>query len=125
MWARHEYITICSTMLSNHLAAIALQPETRSRLLQRTRQYIRDGFPILEAWMKQHPGLFSLTAPDASAVAFIKYHLDINSSDLIQRLYQEKSVLIVPGDHFGSAVPRSIPRCVQTRSSDSLPANRS
>ena len=51
--------------------------------------------------MDGHPGLFSLTPPDASAVAFIKYSLRINSSKLVDRLVSEKSVLIVPGDHFG------------------------
>jgi hypothetical protein len=29
------------------------------------------------------------------------FHLDINSSQLAERLRREKSVLIVPGDHFG------------------------
>ena len=101
MWARHEYVAISATMLSNKLAAIALQPETRMQLLDRTRHYIRDGFPIFQKWMDRHPGLFSLTPPDASAVAFVKYDLDINSSEFIKRLYTEKSVLIVPGDHFG------------------------
>lgn len=101
MWARHEYVAISATMLSNHLAAIALQPETRQHLLSRTRNYIREGFPVLERWMNQHPGLFSLVPPDASAVAFVKYDLDINSSEFVERLYSEKSVLIVPGDHFG------------------------
>ena len=101
MWARHEYVTISATMLSNKLAAIALQPETRMQLLDRTRQYIRDGFPIFQKWMDCHPGLFSVTPPDASAVAFVKYDFDINSSEFVRRLYTEKSVLIVPGDHFG------------------------
>ena len=54
-------------MLSNKLAAIALSPETRRRLLKRTRGYIREGFPVLQRWMDSHPGLFSLTPPDASA----------------------------------------------------------
>lgn len=99
--ARHEYVAISATMLSNKLAAIAMQPETRIRLLDRTRHYIRDGFPVFQKWMDSHPGLFSLTAPDASAVAFVKYDFEINSSEFIKRLYTEKSVLIVPGDHFG------------------------
>ena len=101
MWARHEYIAISATMLSNKLAAIALRPETRTHLLGRTRNYIREGFPILQQWMDDHPGVFSLAPPDASAVAFIRYNLEINSSELTQRLVTEKSVLIVPGDHFG------------------------
>lgn len=101
LWARHEYVAISATMLSNKLAAIALDPKTRKRILDRTRSYIRAGFPVLQQWMDDHPGLFSLTPPDASAVAFIKYDLDINSSEFIRRLHSEKSVLIVPGDHFG------------------------
>lgn len=101
IWARHEYVTISATMLSNKLAARALSPEVRPRILQRTRSYIREGYPILENWMNQHPETFSLTPPEAAAIAFIRYNLDINSSELTERLRQEKSVLIVPGDHFG------------------------
>lgn len=101
IWARHEYITISTTMLSNQLAAIALSPKVRPKLLQRTRRYIREGYPLLHEWMAEHTGTFSLTPPDAGAITFIRYHLDINSTELTDRLRKEKSVLIVPGDHFG------------------------
>jgi len=101
VWARHEYVTISATMLSNKLAALALSAEVRPRLIQRTRDYIRRGFPILEAWMAAHPGTFSYHPPDAAAIAFVRYHLDVNSTLLTERLRTEKSVLIVPGDHFG------------------------
>jgi len=101
IWARHEYTTISATMLSNKLAAIALSPEVRPRLIQRARDYIRRGFPILQEWMHSHENIFSLTPPDASAIAFIRYNLDINSTSFVNRLCKEKSVLIVPGDHFG------------------------
>jgi aspartate/methionine/tyrosine aminotransferase len=101
IWARHEYVAISATMLSNKLAALALSPEVRPRILQRTRGYIRTGFPKLREWMDSHSDLFSLRPPDAAAIAFVRYHLDINSSELAERLRREKSVLIVPGDHFG------------------------
>jgi len=101
IWARHEYTTIAATALSNRLAAIALSPEVRPRLLQRGRQYIRQGYPVLREWMDRHPGTFSLRPPDAAAIAFTRYHLAANSTQLAERLRQEKSVLIVPGDHFG------------------------
>lgn len=100
-WARHEYTTISATMLSNRLAALALSPEVRPWLLRRTRSYIRRGYPVLQSWMDRHPGTFSLRPPDAGAIAFIRYHLEINSTRLAQRLALEKSVLIMPGDHFG------------------------
>ena len=101
IWARHEYTTISATMLSNKLAAIALSPEVRPRLLQRTRHYIRRGYPILEEWVASHANTFTFRPPDAAAIAFLRYHLDVNSTEFAERLRKEKSVLIVPGDHFG------------------------
>jgi len=101
IWARHEYTTISATALSNKLAAYALSPDVRPRLIQRTRGYIRQGYPILERWMADHGSTFSLTPPDAAAIAFVRYHMDINSTQFTKRLRQEKGVLIVPGDHFG------------------------
>jgi aspartate/methionine/tyrosine aminotransferase len=101
IWKRHEYTTLSATMLSNHLAAFALSPEVRPRLTQRARDYIRKGFPVLEQWMNSHENIFSFTPPQAAAIAFVRYHLDINSTELAERLIKEKSVLLVPGDHFG------------------------
>jgi len=101
MWARHEYINISTTMLSNHLAAYALSDEVRPRLQKRARDYIRRGYPILENWMKEHGSIFSIVPPQAAAIAFVRYNLDINSTELVERLMKEKSVLIAPGDHFG------------------------
>jgi aspartate/methionine/tyrosine aminotransferase len=101
IWARHEYTTISATMLSNKLAALALSPEVRPRILQRTRRYIRQGFPVLQQWVDDHKNTLSLTPPGAAAIAFVRYHMDINSTTFTERLRQEKSTLIVPGDHFG------------------------
>lgn len=101
IWARHEYTTISATMLSNKLAAIALSPEVRPRIIERTRDYIRKGYPVLQQWMESHKETFSFTPPRAAAITFARYHLEINSTEFTERLRKEKSVLIVPGDHFG------------------------
>jgi aspartate/methionine/tyrosine aminotransferase len=101
MWARHEYTTISTTALSNKLAALALSEKVRPRILARTRRYIREGFPVLEEWMKGHGDTFQVVPPQAAAIAFARYRIDINSTELVTRLMDEKSVLIVPGDHFG------------------------
>lgn len=101
IWARHEYNTLAATMLSNKLAAVALSPEVRPVVLARTRRYIREGYPVLERWMNKHRDAFTVTPPAAAAIAFIRYHLDINSTEFADRLRRQKSVLIVPGDHFG------------------------
>ena len=101
IWARHEYTTISATMLSNKLAAIALSPEVRPRIIQRARNYIRNGYPILEKWMDDHENTFSVVPPQAAAIAFVRYLFNINSTEFAERLRKEKSVFIVPGDHFG------------------------
>ena len=101
IWARHEYTTISAGMVANHLAALALSPEVRPWLIRRTREYIEGGFPILQEWMDDHPGTFRMTPPDAAAICFVRYDLEINSTKLVEQLINEKSVLIVPGDHFG------------------------
>jgi aspartate/methionine/tyrosine aminotransferase len=101
LWRRQEYTVICPAVLSDHLAQIALSPEKRSLILERTRGYIRRGFPVLEEWLAGHGDAFSLVPPQAAAIAFVRYHLATNSGDLVDRLRREQSVLIVPGDHFG------------------------
>lgn len=101
LWMRHEYMTITAGLLDMHLAEKVLAPPMRKQINQRARQYIRAGYPRLENWMNHHPGMFSLVPPQASAVAFVRYNLPINSSELTERLIHEKSVFIVPGDSFG------------------------
>jgi aspartate/methionine/tyrosine aminotransferase len=101
MWRHHEYTTISASMLANHLAVLALAPDVRARLLERTRSYIRRGYPVLAAWMEEHPGLLSGRPPDAAAIAFVRYGLDIGSEELAERIRREHGVLVVPGAHFG------------------------
>ena len=100
-WARHEYTTLSASMLSNHLGVIALSPEVRPLLIERTRRYIRRGYAILEEWMESQDGRFSVVSPQAAAIAFVRYHAEFNSTKFVEQLIREKSVLIVPGDHFG------------------------
>ena len=100
-WARHEYLTISVATLSNQLAAVALSPEVRPKLVQRTRDYIRRGYPIFEEWMQSHGDLLSIVPPDAAALAFPRYELEVNSTTFVERLIKEKSALVAPGDHFG------------------------
>ena len=100
-WAYHDYTTIAPGALSDRLARAALMPARRQRLLGRTRRIVRDNFPVLEAWLSSHPGAFTWMPPEAGAICYARYHYDINSLELAHRLRVEKSVLIVPGDHFG------------------------
>jgi len=101
IWARQDYITIGSTMLANVMAAHALSPEVRPRLLARTRKYIGDGYGNFERWAEENEGLFSWVPPEAAAIAFVRYNIEVNSTELVERLIHEHSTNVVPGDHFG------------------------
>jgi aspartate/methionine/tyrosine aminotransferase len=70
-------------------------------LIQRTRDYVRSGFEILEEWVDDHDGILEMTPPQEAAIAFVRYKLPINSTEFCMRLIHEKSAYIVPGDHFG------------------------
>jgi aspartate/methionine/tyrosine aminotransferase len=99
-WPYHDYTTISPSALSDRLATLALAPGTRDRILARTRGILNANFPILETWLKDHGGLFSFRPPRAGAICFARYSLGVNSTELVERLIREKSVLVVPGDHF-------------------------
>ena len=101
IWARQDYITISNTILANKIAAYALSPEIRPKLIERTRQYVRNGYQNLERWINAHPDQLSVIPPEAAAIAFVRYEADINSSELVDRLVREHDTYIVPGDHFG------------------------
>jgi aspartate/methionine/tyrosine aminotransferase len=97
-WSYHDYTTIGPGPASDMLAQIALTPENRARLLKRTRSILNSNYPILEEWAAATDLQF--VPPQAGAIAYLRYHLEIGSLELVDRLRREKSVLIVPGEHF-------------------------
>ena len=101
IWARQDYITISATILANKLAARALEPEVRPRLIERTRNYVRAGYANFAAWFQENERIFSMVPPEAAAIAFVRYKQEISSSELVERLIRNQSTYIVPGDHFG------------------------
>ena len=101
LWSYHDYTTIAPGALSDALARRALEPARRARILARTRGILNENFPVIAQWLDGHGGLFTYAPPDAGAIVYTRYHHAINSTELVTRLREEKSVLIVPGDHFG------------------------
>jgi aspartate/methionine/tyrosine aminotransferase len=100
-WSYHDYTTIAPGALSDRLARVALDPTRRPAILARTRRIVRENLPRIEAWLKAHDPMFSWIPPQAGAIVYVRYGYAINSTTLVTRLRDEKSVLIVPGDHFG------------------------
>jgi aspartate/methionine/tyrosine aminotransferase len=100
-WGYHDYTTIGPGTLSDRLARIALQPAMRAKILARTRRILQTNLPVITGWLDAHAERFSYALPEAGAIVYLKYHDAINSTELVDRLRVEKSLLIVPGDHFG------------------------
>jgi aspartate/methionine/tyrosine aminotransferase len=101
LWSYHDYTTISPGALSDVLARRALEPDRRAKILARTRRILNTNFPLMADWLRSHGERFSYVPPDAGAIVYVRYAHAINSTALVNRLRQEQSVLIVPGDHFG------------------------
>jgi aspartate/methionine/tyrosine aminotransferase len=98
---RHDYTTLTPGLLSDRLAAHAMRPDVREDILARTRAIIRANLPRLEAWLQTHPEL-GYVRPEAGAIAYVRTDLPLKSRDLVERIRAEQSVLLVPGEMFGS-----------------------
>jgi len=101
LWGRTDYTTICAASVSDALACLALKPRTRALIGERTRGIVRANLGVLEEWMEGQEGRFRYRPPDAGAICYAHYDSPVNSTDLAEKLRVEKSVLVVPGDHFG------------------------
>lgn len=101
LWIRHDYLTLSPSLLSDYLGAIAMEPQRREALLTRTRQIICNNLPPVEEWFLKRGDIFTYVRPRAGAIMYCKYNLPIKSTELIERLRMEQSVLLVPGDQFG------------------------
>jgi aspartate/methionine/tyrosine aminotransferase len=101
LWGNKDYTTITPSALSDIAAGRVLAPDIRPRVLERTRGIIRANLPAVRAWLDDRPDMFSYRSPDAGAICYVRYAMDINSTELAEQLRKERSVLVVPGDHFG------------------------
>lgn len=100
-WHHHDYTSISTGILSQYVANVIMQPDKRTQVLERGRALLRINVPIVTQWVAERADSFRLIPPRAGGMAFVGYNLDVNSTELVHRLREEKSVLIVAGDWFG------------------------
>ena len=100
LWGVHDYTTIAPGALNDRLARMALSPEKRDRILARTRGIIVSNYAIVRRWIERRAPALWHAPPDAGAIAFVRYAHQIGSTQLVERLRDQHSVLVVPGDHF-------------------------
>jgi len=101
LWDIHDYTTIAPGAVNDRLARMALEPGRRNRILARTRGIIVTNYAIVRRWIQRREPTLWHVPPDAGAIAFVRYAHQIGSTELVERLKDERSVLVVPGDHFG------------------------
>ena len=101
LWERHDYTTLTPGMVSDILCGAAMEPARRASILRRTREIVRSQLPRLEEWLHTHDDVFRYARPVAGAIAYVEYDLPVKSTKLVERIRQEQSVLLVPGDMFG------------------------
>jgi hypothetical protein len=100
-WAYSDYTTICPTTFSSILATRALHPDNRIRILKRTQRIIKENWSVMKNWLDERESIFDYITPRAAPFCFPKHNLEMSSLHLVEKLIQEKSVLIIPGEHFG------------------------
>lgn len=96
---RHDYTVIGPTPASDYLARLALA--ARPRILARTRGILNENYPLLEAWLRRFGDLFSWHPPRCGAICFARYASGIPGAELVERIRVKRSILLVPGEHFG------------------------
>jgi aspartate/methionine/tyrosine aminotransferase len=99
-WRTHDYTTIAMGTLSDHLACRALETGRRERVMSRTQDILKRNLPITLKHVLNTKSLKPIP-PKAGGFLMLFYEEKINSSELAERLRIEKSLLVVPGDHFG------------------------
>ncbi|MEN3338906.1 MAG: hypothetical protein V7647_2582 [Acidobacteriota bacterium] len=99
-WGVHDYTSIAPGAVNDRLARVALAPARRALLLARTRGIVGANYPVVRRWIEKRAARLTHTTPEAGAIVFVRYQYDVSSTALANRVRDEKSVLIVPGDHF-------------------------
>jgi aspartate/methionine/tyrosine aminotransferase len=98
LWGVHDYTSIAPGALSDRLARVALG--RRDFIIARTRGIVSANYPLVKKWIEKRAPALTHLAPEAGAILLVRYRHPINSTTLVERLRDEQSVLLVPGDHF-------------------------
>ncbi|MEJ2216138.1 MAG: aminotransferase class I/II-fold pyridoxal phosphate-dependent enzyme [Gemmatimonadota bacterium] len=99
LWSRTDFTSISAGQLTDTLAAIALRPDIRPKIVERARGIIRSNLQVMTDWMDRME-IFTYRPPDAGAIVYARYDLPLESEELAERLRVEQDLLIVPGAHF-------------------------
>jgi aspartate/methionine/tyrosine aminotransferase len=100
-WSQHDYLTIGPNKLSDVMARVAVRPGNRERLYARTRRILSENLPIMTDWVRSFGPFLDFLPPEAAAIALVRYHDEIPSIELCERVRRNQNTLVVPGAHVG------------------------
>ncbi|UYM07257.1 aminotransferase class I/II-fold pyridoxal phosphate-dependent enzyme [Solicola gregarius] len=101
LWRRHEYAVIATGRIDNALARLALSEPRRGGLLKRNREAMNRGWDVLRAWAADNADVVTVHEPEATGLAFVRYHLELSSVEVGHAIREGASVLVCPGVFFG------------------------
>ena len=100
-WQRKDYTSITTSAISEFVAEKVLERGMRQKILSRSKKILRENLALVTDWVDANANLVSLVPPRAGGMAFIRYHFDMNSTELAHVLREEYGVLLLPGDVYG------------------------
>jgi aspartate/methionine/tyrosine aminotransferase len=98
-WGLRDYISLSPGKLNDALAVLAFRH--RDQIVERTQQIVAENLPVASRWFAENADLVSWTPPRGGILALLKYHLDLPSLELANRLAEDYSVMLAPGSAFG------------------------
>lgn len=100
-WQRKDYTSITTGAISQYVANYLLEPSRRAALLKRNNDLLCLNQVTLRHWLDAHQELVTCSLPKATGMAFMRYHLDKNSTALVHEVRKQHSVMLLPGDVYG------------------------
>jgi aspartate/methionine/tyrosine aminotransferase len=98
-WGTRDYVSLSPGKLNDALARLALKH--REEVFGRNQGIMAANLATAKAWIAEHSNLVSWIPPRAGLLALLRYRLDIPSYELANRLAEEYSVMLAPGEAFG------------------------
>ncbi|MHB8646714.1 MAG: aminotransferase class I/II-fold pyridoxal phosphate-dependent enzyme, partial [Thermomicrobiales bacterium] len=98
-WAYRDYTSLSPGGLSDYLACRTFA--NREAILARTHAISTENLHTLRAFIAERGDLFSWVEPRGGLLGLLRYHLDLPSETVANRLAEEESVMLAPGSAFG------------------------
>lgn len=98
-WAFRDYISLSPGYINDRLAQIVLSHI--DPLLGRTRSISGANLEFVQQWIREREGLIDWVPPRGGLLGLLHYRMDVPSSELANRLAEEASVMLAPGESFG------------------------